>query len=560
MTTKPRASLGRVIEDLGNTLLEVVSGAVDDDTEIETVVIHDVLDDAMPMRRALVLGVGLSDPDEIAELLRVLATQQASALVLRAPVRSEQPVREASEATGIPVLALTRGASWAQLAAMLRSLIAEGDVGDQGATTLGGMPSGDLFALANAIATLLNAPVTIEDRNSRVVAFSGRQHEADPARIETVLGRQVPERFARQLEERGVFQELYRSVDPIDVGPVNNTEGLPSFPRVALAVRAGDEILGSIWAAVQEPLSPDRVRALKDSAGLVALHMLRLRAGADVERRLRADLLATILEGGPGAADATARLRLSDHRCVVLALSAAEESDDEPSAGARGVAERQRIADAFAVHLGAVYLRSAVAVIGNVVYAVVGIRPEQGDAETGAEHRDADSRAARVATDFLGRLGATSEIRIGVGTVAEDAAGIPASRANADRALRVVRQTPSREPVARFTAVQIEALLVELGDLVRSRGDQPTGPVARLLAQDREKGTHLVETLRAWLDAFGDVAVAAARVYTHPNTFRYRLRRLSEISGLDLTDPDARFSAMVQLRLLIPRDGGLIDG
>lgn len=553
VTTRPRASLGRVIEDLGNTLLEVVSGGADDDTEIETVVIHDVLDDAMPMRGALVLGVGLSDPDEIADLLQTLAAQHACALVLRAPVRAEQPVRDAAQATGIPVLALTRGASWAQLAAMLRSLIAEGDVGDQGATTLGGMPSGDLFALANAIATLLNAPVTIEDRNSRVVAFSGRQHEADPARIETVLGRQVPERFARQLEERGVFQELYRSEDPIDVGPVLNTEGLPSFPRVALAVRAGDEILGSIWAAVQEPLSPDRVRALKDSAGLVALHMLRLRAGADVERRLRADLLATILEGGSGAADATARLRLSDHRCVVLALSATEDIDDEPSAGARGVAERQRIADAFAVHLGAVYLRSAVAVIGNVVYAVVGTRPEHGDADSGAERSDADSRAARVATDFLGRLGATSEIRIGVGTVADETAGIPISRANADRALRVV-QTPSREPVARFTAVQMEALLVELGDLARARGDQPTGPVAQLLAQDREKGTHLVETLRAWLDAFGDVAVAAARVYTHPNTFRYRLRRLSEISGLDLTDPEARFSAMVQLRLLIPRD------
>lgn len=550
--TRPRASLGRVIEDLGNTLLEVVSGAADDDTEIETVVIHDVLDDAMPMRGALVLGVGLSDPDEIADLLHTLAAHHAAGLVLRAPVRAEQPVQEAAEATGIPVLALTRGASWAQLAAMLRSLIAEGDVGDQAATTMGGMPSGDLFALANAIATLLNAPVTIEDRNSRVVAFSGRQHEADPARIETVLGRQVPERFARQLEERGVFQELYRSEDPIDVGPVDTTEGLPSFPRVALAVRAGDEILGSIWAAVQEPLSPDRVRALKDSAGLVALHMLRLRAGADVERRLRADLLSTILEGGPGAADATARLRLSDHRCVVLALSAAEEVDDDASAGARGVAERQRIADAFAVHLGAVYLRSAVAVIGNVVYAVAGSRPEQGDAGSG--HSDADSRAARVATDFLGRLGAMSEIRIGVGTVADDATGIPTSRANADRALRVVRQTSLRDPVARFTAVQMEALLVELGDLVRARGDQPTGPVAHLLAQDREKGTHLVETLRAWLDAFGDVAVAAARVYTHPNTFRYRLRRLSEISGLDLTDPEARFSAMVQLRLLVPRE------
>ncbi|WP_341944994.1 helix-turn-helix domain-containing protein [Microbacterium sp. LWH11-1.2] len=532
-----------MIEDLGTTLLEVVSGNADQDTEIETVVIHDVLDDAMPMRRALVLGVGLSDPADIAALLHSLAAQQATALVLRAPVRADEGVLRASEETGIPVLALTRGASWAQLTAMLRSLIAEGDVGDQGAQMLGGMPAGDLFALANAIATLLNAPVTIEDRNSRVVAFSGRQDEADPARIETVLGRQVPERFTRQLEERGVFQELYRSEDPIDVDPVGTTDGAPSFPRVALAVRAGDEILGSIWAAVQAPLTSDRVRALKDSAGLVALHLLRLRAGADVERRLRADLLSTILEGGVGAVDAAARLRLNDHRCVVMALSAADEQSDVLAPDARTTAERHRIADAFAVHLGAVYLRSAVAVIGNVVYAVVGVRPDQADT---------DLRAASVATDFLGRLGAASDIRVGIGTLAEDTSSIPLSRVNADRALRVLQKSSGKDAVALFSAVQMEALLVELGDLVRARGDQPTGPVALLIENDRERGTHLVETLAAWLDAFGDVTVAAARVYTHPNTFRYRLRRLAEISGLDLADPDARFSAMVQLRLLAP--------
>lgn len=540
MTTRPRASLGRVVEDLGNTLLEVVCGAADGDAEIETVVIHDVLDDGMPMRGAMVLGVGLSDPAEIAELLAVLAAQQATALVLRAPVRAEEQVLAASEAAGIPVLALTRGASWAQLAAMLRSLIAEGDVGEQGAQTLGGMPSGDLFALANAIATLLNAPVTIEDRNSRVVAFSGRQDEADPARVETVLGRQVPERFTRQLEERGVFRDLYRSEDPIDIDPVD-ADGVPSIPRVALAVRAGDEILGSIWAAVREPLTADRVRALKDSAGLVALHMLRRRAGADVERRLRADLLATVLEGGSGAADAASRLRLDGHRCVVLALAAADRTRDESSADARAIAERQHIADAFAMHLGAVYLRSAVAPIGDVVYAVVGIR---------ADHGDADLRASRVASDFLGRLGSTREVRVGVGTVAEDVQGIPASRVNADRALRVLQHSPHREPVALFTTVQVDALLVELGDLARARGDQPTGPVRLLIDHDREKGTQLVETLRAWLDAFGDVSIAAARIYTHPNTFRYRLRRLAEISGLDLADPESRFSAMMQLRLL----------
>jgi DNA-binding PucR family transcriptional regulator len=61
-----------------------------------------------------------------------------------------------------------------------------------------------------------------------------------------------------------------------------------------------------------------------------------------------------------------------------------------------------------------------------------------------------------------------------------------------------------------------------------------------------------VQTLRAWLDAFGDVVAAAAAVYVHPNTFRYRPRRLADVGRIDLTDPDARFAAMPQLRVVAP--------
>ncbi|MCZ9881904.1 helix-turn-helix domain-containing protein [Arthrobacter sp. B2a2-09] len=543
VTTRPRSSLGRVLEDLGTTLLELVCGNAEGQKQIETVIIHDSLDDAIPSHGALVLGVGMRETEEIVQLLTTLATQDAAGLVLRAPVSADPAIIRASEESGIPVLALTRGASWAQLTSMLRSLIAEGDVGESG---LGGMPAGDLFSLANAISTLLNAPVTIEDRNSRVVAFSGKQDEADPARVETILGRQVPERYMRQLEQRGVFRELYRSTDPIQVAPVDVDAQVASYPRVALAVRAGDEILGSIWVAVREPMPKDRIGALKDAAKLVALHMLRIRAGADVERRLRADLLATVLEGGSGAADAASRLRLTDHRCVVLALAAADSEEDEEggAAHARLLTARQRIADALSMHLGAVYPRSAAALIGNIVYGVVSVRPDQADA---------DRRAARVANEFLARIGGDRRLLLGIGTIADDHAALPTSRVSADRALRVLQLGKSHAQVVIFDDVQVEALLVELGDLAAARGDRPSGPVARLLEYDRVRNAQLVETLRAWLDAFGDVAAASALVYTHPNTFRYRLRRLSAIGGIDLNDPEARFAAMIQLRLLTER-------
>ena len=543
MTTRPRASLGRVLEDLGTTLLELVAGDPERAGHIGGVVIHDPLDESVSPRNAIVLGVGVQEPESTAALLQKLSEHDVAGLVVRAPVEQSAIVEDAVKRSGVALLALTRGASWAQLAAMLRSLIAEGDVGEGGPETLGGMPAGDLFALANAIGTLLDAPVTIEDRNSRVLAFSGRQDEADPSRVETILGRQVPARFTRILEERGVFEALYRSDQPIDVEPMPEPDPDFALPRVALAIRAGDEILGSIWAAVRAPLSPERSQALQDAAKLVALHMLRQRAGADVQRRLRADHVATVLEAGPGAYEALSRLGLADQSCVVLALAQLESGAAEgPTAShARLVAERQRVADAFSMHLGAVYPRSAAALIDDVAYGIVGVRRDQSDAE---------ERAVLVATEFLERIGSSRRLLVGVGGVADDNAALVRSRVGADRALRVLRLGRSDAQVARIGDVRIEALLLELADLSAARGDRPAGPLARLLEYDAKRDACLVETLRAWLDAFGDVVAASAAVYTHPNTFRYRLRRLAEVGELDLADPDQRFAAMVELRLM----------
>jgi hypothetical protein len=565
MTMRPQPSLHRVLDDLGATLLELVcapslAGAVAGADEIGGVAIHDPVDEPVLPRRALVLGVGVHAPADIAALLGSLGKHEAAGLVLRSPVTVDPAVRAAVESSGVPLLALTRGASWTQLAALLRSMLAEGDVGDDGPETLGGIPSGDLFSVANAVAALIDAPVTIEDRSSRVLAFSGRQDEADLSRVETILGRQVPERYSRLLAERGVFRALYRSDQPVYIEPPSGG-GLPDFslPRAAVAVRAGDEVLGSIWAAVREPLTPDRARAMCDAARLVALHLLRIRAGADVSRRLRADLVSTALEGGTGAFEAVRRLGLADQPVVVLALAVTDP------------AERARLADGLAMHLSAIHPRCAAALVGDVAYGLVPVVPSGapggtgagGAAAEGADGPDGELRAVRIATGFLDRVGDRSRPVIGIGQVAFDAAGLPAARACADRVLRVLRSGTGAPAsagdgegtgrrVARLADVHAEALLMELRDLAAAHGDRPTGPVARLSGYDAEHGTNLVETLRAWLDAFGDVAAASAAMFVHPNTFRYRLRRLTEVSGIDLADPEQRFAAMLQLRAIFP--------
>jgi PucR-like helix-turn-helix protein/diguanylate cyclase with GGDEF domain len=538
MSQLPRASLGRVLDDLGATLLDVVHGDPASAELIAGVAIHDPYDEPELPAHALVLGVGLRDPDEIAARLRDLGERGAAGLVVRAPLAAGEGLKAAAAESGVALLTLTRGASWAQLASLLRSMLRQGDVGDAEPETLGGMPSGDLFALANAVAALVDAPVTIEDPDSRVLAFSGRQEEADPSRVETILGRQVPDRYARLLSRAGVHRDLHHSDQPVYVNPPAAAPSDFSVPRVAVAVRAGDEFLGSIWAAVREPLSPERARAFCDAAKLVALHLLRLRAGADVERRLRTELVGTLLEGGPGARDAVARLGLVDQPLVVLAL-ALDGADGGAQAGP--AARRQRLGDALAMHLSAVQANSAVAVLGDVVYGLLPVADE--------------ARAVKVASDFLARVGERVPTVAGVSPVASSVAELPAARAGADRALRVLRTGPrGARSVARLSDVHVEAMVLELRDTVAARGDAPSGPMARLLAYDAEHHANLVETLVAWLEAFGDAVAAAAALHVHPNTFRYRLRRLAEVGELDLADPEARFGVMLQLRVFRPTD------
>jgi PucR-like helix-turn-helix protein len=546
-STRPRASLGRVLDDLGATLLDLVHGDADRPDEISGVVIHDPVDQPVLPARALVLGVGMEQPEAVTELLKELGAAGAVGLVVRAPVPATPEVRAAADASGVALLGLSRGAPWAHLAAMLRSLLAEGDVGVAGQESLGGLPSGDLFAVANAIASLLDAPITIEDRSSRVLAFSGGQDEADPSRVETILGRQVPERYSRYLTERGVFRELHRSDQPVFISPVPDENDAFSMPRVAIAVRAGDEVLGSIWAAVPGPLSEERSQALQDAAKLVALHLLRVRAGADVERRLRADLLGSAIEGGSGAREALDRLGLAGQPLMVFGVAMSADDGDDAVDGATLARERQRLSDAFALHLSAVHPRSAAALVGDVTYGLV---PVIGAAAEGEE------RAQRIARDFLDRVGDRSRPVLGIGPVASDLTGLAHSRASVERILRVLRDGRGERRAARLDDIQVESLMLEVRDLAIARGDRPTGSLARLIAYDRRHQSALVETLEAWLDAFGDVTAAAEALYVHPNTFRYRLRRVAEVGELNLSDPEQRFVAMLQLRVLGRPDPG----
>ena len=64
--------------------------------------------------------------------------------------------------------------------------------------------------------------------------------------------------------------------------------------------------------------------------------------------------------------------------------------------------------------------------------------------------------------------------------------------------------------------------------------------VAPLVSYDEQYETDLVRTLEAFLDADGNVARTAERLFTHRHTVRYRLERVKELTSLDVSSTDGR--------------------
>jgi sugar diacid utilization regulator len=64
--------------------------------------------------------------------------------------------------------------------------------------------------------------------------------------------------------------------------------------------------------------------------------------------------------------------------------------------------------------------------------------------------------------------------------------------------------------------------------------------VEPLVAYDEQYETDLVLTLETFLEADGNVAGTAQRLFTHRHTIYYRLERVRELSGLDVSSSDGR--------------------
>lgn len=126
-------------------------------------------------------------------------------------------------------------------------------------------------------------------------------------------------------------------------------------------------------------------------------------------------------------------------------------------------------------------------------------------------------------------------------------AGLPAVREELDRVLDSAERHPdSFAAVTSLAEARTTVLLDEIITMVGADQRLVDPRVHELQARDPA----LVQTLRVYLDEFGDVAAAAQQLHVHPNTVRYRVRRIETLVATSLTDPDVRLLLSLGLRAI----------
>lgn len=380
-----------------------------------------------------------------------------------------------------------------------------------------GIPS-----ILQVLSSLAGGPAALYSTDGYRVRGQGEPSDGMPARIH------VPAGFG-QAAAREVRISSGRPPRPIDVVPV----------------RAGGDVLGLLAVGLAETGvdAEGRRRSLEHGSTVLALELSKERAAAEVERRLRGDLVEEVLAGGLEAEEAERVARQAErlghrlpHRAWVVVL---EADDDRTEAALGGRAQQDRL-DAALSALVRSRLPGALTLVRSA--SAVFLVPDDVAPDLAAVEKLAGQVLAAAAP--VVKPGTAS---VGIGNIANGPGELARSHLEARQALRLTRRAGGRGRIASYRSLGAFRLLLEVQspDALRRFVDELLGP---LLDYAQSRDTPLVETLEALSAARWVRRAAARQLGIHINSMSYRVERIEALTGLQLDDPETRVAISIALR------------
>jgi DNA-binding PucR family transcriptional regulator len=312
-------------------------------------------------------------------------------------------------------------------------------------------------------------------------------------------------------------------------------KGVSSAP-----LRVADSVVGTLHMRAKSEPSVSMQRLL---VTMIASEVERVRAPERVSETAAADFLRAVLER-----ELTAReellgrakdlaLDVEDGASMIVARAHAQAPTDEGWRGrVRAVAERGARA---VVSRSIAALSERDGILGAEVLVLV----------PGGE----EATAARAADGILREMEAALAgytFALGRSRIAEDPAELPRAASEALLAANVAEGAGDGVALAFEQTGAYRLLLSTMSENPAELQRFYAETVEPLVAYDEQYETELVRTLETFLEADGNVAGTAQRLFTHRHTIYYRLERVRELSGLDVSSSDGREKLSLGLKAM----------
>ena len=391
----------------------------------------------------------------------------------------------------------------------------------------------DLKELVDSIQENLLCPVTIEDTNHRLHAYSSHEDDTDSARIGTIISQRVPEKVINRLWKEGIIPKLMQSDTALRIPHI---EDIGLRDRVAIAIRKNNEILGYIWVVEgPEKLADEQLELLKDAAVAATPLMSKLYQNRKRKEENYQDFFWQLLTGQYKSLEEIhdkfydLNLRMPDSFSVLTFRFQQDITRKMEEQISYLITTSQKITNHFLV------------VMDEELILIASPHSSQ------PEDKAFDDFIAFFISEMANRF-SILDVEGGYGTSYSDFDKAEMSYQEALKVLKMKKRFPEElEDVFHFRRLGVFRYMDLLHkDQRAKRYEHPA--IAKLEAYDRLHKSNLLKTLEVFIQQDSNMNDAAKKLFVHTNTLHYRIKRISEIGGIRLTDVNEKIGIFLDLK------------
>ncbi|MEV8321189.1 PucR family transcriptional regulator ligand-binding domain-containing protein [Streptomyces sp. NPDC059900] len=562
----------RALLDTDALGLRLLGGEEELDRTVRGVMTTDLRDPSRYLAGGELVLTGLAwrhDASDTEPFVRILASAGVAALAAGEAELGDIPddIVEACVRHRLPLFAVNESVAFATITEHVVRQVSGERAGDLAAVVDRHrrlMTSGPTGGGPDVVLDLLGSDL---DLRAWVLSPAGRaiagSSAAGPALATPVCGRLAAEHLAavrtgRRGPHRVQVDGTTYSLFPIRSSGRGSASAAASASTAAL--RDVRETVLSDWFLAVEADAGDwpeeRLDLLQGVTQLIAVERDRRDAARTVRRRLAQEVLE-LVQTGAAPAEIAARLRVAapvllpglgaaPHWQVVVARVEWEGGEIEGGPVAQSLLEEILVDPLSAGPEPSD--RIAVAHTGDEAIALVplpAVSSEHDGSETGLL---ADSLLESVRDPLSAGLDGDGRLTLGVSASVHSAEGLRGALEEARHARRVAAARPGRVCAAGHQELASHVLLLPFvpDDVRRAFTARLLDP---LRDYDRRHRAELIPTLEAFLDCDGSWTRCAARLHLHVNTLRYRVGRIEQLTGRDLSRLEDKLDFFLALRM-----------